>query len=91
MIESSSSPLARDTANYLAPTPLGFLDRAAAIYFGNETSRRLPVDLAHVFNQGPVCHSFQPEQRNLASRIGNINRRFDHTPQAMLARIDRQS
>jgi hypothetical protein len=37
--------------------------------------------------QGPVCHSFQPAQREQAIPMPDSRRRFDSTPEAMLALV----
>jgi hypothetical protein len=56
--------------------------------------RRISIQHARVaadMGQGPVCHSFQPEFRDLARRVGDTDRRFDDCPETMLALIDTQA
>lgn len=53
--------------------------------------RRISIEEARVaddMGQPPVCHSFQPEWRHVAFRVGNTSRRFDDTPEAMLALVN---
>lgn len=40
--------------------------------------------------QGPVCHSFQPAQREQAIPMPDSRRRFDTTPEAMLALVHKR-
>lgn len=55
--------------------------------------RRISIRHARVaadMKQSPVCHSFQPAHRDVAFRIGDTDRRFDQTPEKMLALVHTQ-
>lgn len=55
--------------------------------------RRISIEHARVaddMGQAPVCHSFQPEFRQVAFRVGDTQRRFDENPDGMLTRIASQ-
>ena len=63
------------------------LRRVASVAFG----RRIVLDHATTaadLGQGPVCHSFQPEWRQIAFRMPDTQRRYDAHPEAMLAFVD---
>lgn len=43
------------------------------------------TNAAEDMGQGPVCHSFQPENQKIAFRVGNTTRRFDAAEDDMLS------